>query len=52
MAQMIREQENSTGEGVIQWAMDHIADISPTIKQAERKLNGVLDAANIKYKRM
>ena len=34
MAHMIREQENSTedGNGIIQWALDHISDISPSIK--------------------
>ena len=32
--------------------MGRIRTISPTINQADRKLNGVIDAVKFKYKRM
>ena len=52
MATLISDYEAHEDKGLIGWALGRIRTISPTINQAEKKLNGVIDAVQFKYKRM
>lgn len=44
MATLISDYEAHEDKGLIGWALGRIRTISPTINQAEKKLNGVIDA--------
>lgn len=52
MAKLISDYEGLEDKGVIGWAMKRIQSISPTINQAEKKLNGVIEAIQFKHKKM
>ena len=51
MAKLISDYEKLEHEGVIGWALGRIHAYFPTIDQAEKKLNGVIEAVQYKNKR-
>ena len=52
MAHLISDYEQVENKGIIGWALGRVQSISPTINQAEKKLKGVSEAVQYKYKRM